>query len=88
MSVLTALSFAAYNFQLSSLKTCLTNPLVKAWRKADKWSKTVPREAVPLPLRVVKKLEEALKAECVEDSWILCCILLMVWCSLIASVFR
>ena len=82
MSVLTALSFAAYEFRLSSLKTCLTNPLVEAWRKADKWSKTAPREAVPLPLRVVWKLEEALKAECGEDSWVLCCILLMVWCSL------
>ena len=65
MSVLTALSFVAYKFQL--------------WRKADKWSKTPPREAVPLPLRVVRKLEEALKAECSEDSCILCCILLMVW---------
>ena len=39
-------------------------------------------EAVPLPLRVIKQLEEALKAECGKDSWILCCILLMVWCSL------
>ena len=81
MSVLTACSFAAYRFQLSSLKTCLTS-LVEAWRKADKWSKTAPPEAVPLPLRVVKKLEEALKTECGKDSWILCCILLMVWCSL------
>ena len=44
MSVLTALSFAAYRFQLSSLKTCLTNPLVEAWRKADKWSKTAPEK--------------------------------------------
>ena len=85
MSVLSVLSFAAYKFQLSSLKACLTNPMVEAWRKSEKWSKRPPREAIPLPLRVlrvVKKLEEALKLDCGEDSWLLCCILLMVWASL------
>ena len=39
LSVISAMSFAAYKFQLRTLLSCLESPLVKTWRCSDKWSK-------------------------------------------------
>ena len=53
-------------------------PAVAAWVSSGKWEQAPPREAVPLPLFVVAKLELALK-DSAEDAWLLGAIHLMVW---------
>ena len=77
-------SFGAFKLDLASLKRLLGNPLIKASQEQGKWDAPVVREALPLPLEVVRKLEHA----CVDtscdssDRWLLAYILFMVWCSL------
>ena len=54
---------------------------VKAWKRGTDWHKSLCKEAVPLPVAVVKKLEEA-ASQGAEDSLFLCSMLLMCWCGL------
>ncbi|CAE7853523.1 unnamed protein product, partial [Symbiodinium necroappetens] len=60
----------------------LENPLVLAWKQADKWHRSRVKEALPLPLIVVQRLEAAVLGEPGEDRLLLCAILAMVWGSL------
>ena len=76
------MGFAAFKFQLSSLTKVLENPLVLAWKQADKWHRSRVKEALPLPLIVVQRLEAAVLGEPGEDRLLLCAILAMVWGSL------
>ena len=69
-------------FQLSSLTKVLENPLVLAWKQADKWHRSRVKEALPLPLIVVQRLEAAVLGEPGEDRLLLCAMLAMVWGSL------
>ena len=82
LSVLSGMGFAAFKFQLSSLTKVLENPLVLAWKQADKWHRLRVKEALPLPLIVVQRLEAAVLGEPGEDRLLLCAILAMVWGSL------
>ncbi|OLQ06361.1 hypothetical protein AK812_SmicGene10361 [Symbiodinium microadriaticum] len=82
LSVLSGMGFAAFKFQLSSLTKVLENPLVLAWKQADKWHRSRVKEALPLPLIVVQRLEAAVLGEPGEDRLLLCAILAMVWGSL------
>ena len=68
-----------WNLQVASLELMegVSCP-VAGWVSSGKWEQAPPREAVPLPLFVVAKLELALK-DSAEDAWLLGAILLMVW---------
>ena len=81
-SVLSAITFTAHKLRLISLLESLDNPLVRSWKSADKWEREPTREAIPLPLAAVCALEQAVVADCAEDTWIICCILLMLHASL------
>ena len=50
-------------------------PVAEALVSSGKWEQAPPREAVPLPLAVVAKLELALKGKSAEDAWLLGAIL-------------
>ena len=76
--VLQALKFAGSKLGLLELMEGVSCPAVAAWVSSGKWEQAPPREAVPLPLSVVAKLELALK-DSAEDAWLLGAILLMVW---------
>ena len=73
---------SAHKLRLISLLESLGNPLVRSWKSADKWEREPTREAIPLPLAAVCALEQAVVADCAEDTWIICCILLMLHASL------
>ena len=72
--VLSALRFAAHKLGLS-----LASPVLESWQASDKWSAVCPKEAYPLPLWVVAKLEIAFLECGNEDAWLLGCMLLMIW---------
>ena len=76
--VLQALKFAGSKLGLLELMEGVSCPAVAAWVSSGKWEQAPLREAVPLPLSVVAKLELALK-DSAEDAWLLGAILLMVW---------
>ncbi len=76
--VLQALKFVSSKLGLLDLMDGVSCPAVAAWVASGKWEQAPPREAVPLPLFVVAKLEMALK-DSAEDAWLLGAILLMVW---------
>ena len=73
-SVLSAITFAAHKLRLASSLGSLDNPLLLSWKSADRWERLPTREAIPLPLTVVRAFERAVATDCAEDSWILCCI--------------
>ena len=81
-NVVSSLSFAAHKLQLTKLLHCLESPLIQAWRRSGKWSIQLGREAVPLPLNIVQRLEEALSTAPAEEHLLISVILLMVWASL------
>lgn len=76
--VVGSLKFVATKLGLPGLLASVDSPAVTAWLTSDKWTRSLPREAVPLPLSVVAKLEAALPVAS-EDSWVLGCVLMMVW---------
>ena len=82
LSVLSGLSFAAFKFQLSVLEKLLKCPLVLAWRDAGKWQRDLVKEALPLPLVVVRKLEAAFLDDPGDDLPVLGALLAMIWGSL------
>ena len=81
VATLAALQFGAWKLGLSVLENLLASSPVKAWKRGTDWHKSLCREAVPLPVAVVKKLEEAASQDA-EDSLFLCSMLLMCWCGL------
>ena len=81
VATLAALQFGAWKLGLSVLENLLASSPVKAWKRGTDWHKSLCREAVPLPVAVVKKLEEA-ASQGAEDSLFLCSMLLMCWCGL------
>lgn len=76
------MKFAAWKVGLSSLSELLGNPLILSWQRCADWSETFPREAVPLPLDLVRNLEQAVAVDAGEDTAFLCAILLMCWAGL------
>ena len=82
LSVLSAMDFAAFKFQLTQLCDTLQNPLVLAWKDASKWRQSRVKEALPLPLIVVQGLEEVVVSDPCEGGLLLCAILAMFWGSL------
>ena len=66
--VLSALRFAAHKLGIRV-----------SWLASDKWSAVCPKEAYPLPLWVVAKLEIAFLDCGNEGAWLLGCMLLMIW---------
>ena len=77
--VLSALRFAAHKLGLTGLADSLASPVLESWQASDKWSAVCPKEAYPLPLCVVAKLEIAFLECGNEDAWLLGCMLLMIW---------
>ena len=77
--VLSALRFAAHKLGLTGLVDSLASPVLVSWLASDKWSAVCPKEAYPLPLCVVAKLEIAFVDCGNEDAWLLGCMLLMIW---------
>ena len=57
VSCLSALAFAAFKFQLTVLAAGLSSPLIQAWKAHGKWSLPPVKEAIPLPLPVLRRLE-------------------------------
>ena len=82
LSVLSAIKFAAWKLGLSSLSELLGNPLILSWQRCADSSKTFPKEAVPLPLDLVRNLEQAVAVDAGEDTAFLRAILLMCWAGL------
>ena len=80
--VLAAMKFVAYKLQLSMLHASLTNPLVQAWSRQGMWDSMPVKEAVPLPLWVVRNLELATMQDLGDGEWVVLCCLLMIWGSL------
>ena len=77
--VLSALRFAAHKLGLTGLVDSLASPVLESWLASDKWNAVCPKEAYPLPLWVVAKLEIAFLDCGNEDAWLLGCMLLMIW---------
>ena len=71
LSVLSAMGFAAFKFQLRQLCDTLQKPLVLAWNGASKWRQSHMKKALPLPLVVVQRLEEAVVSDPCEDGLML-----------------
>ena len=74
MGVLSAMKFASWKLEMSELRKLLDSTLVKAWSCRDKWRKGRTREAIPLSLRIVKRLELASlsapdSAFSIDDFW-------------------
>ena len=67
IAVLSAMQFAAW-------QKVLQTPLVAAWKRSSDWSK----EAVPLPLSILQRLEAAVAAQS-DDSVFIGGLLLMCW---------
>ena len=74
-----SLRFLAYNLALTALCAILSGPVVEAWLAGDKWDRRPAREALPLPLSVVARLEKAIDACHSGDAILIGCVLLMVW---------
>ena len=82
-NILSAISFVAYKLRLPMLIHCLESPLVGAFRQGQKWQPTrSQREAIPLPVAVVLRLEQAWPAIAAEERLVLAAVLLMIWSSL------
>ena len=79
MSCLSALAFAAFKFQLAVLAAGLSSPLIQAWTAHGKWSLPPVKEAIPLPLPVLRRLESALLSLDDCDATLLAAFLFMVW---------
>ena len=79
VSCLSAMSFAAFKCQLRALSECLASPLIKAWREHGKWALPPVKEATPLPLQIVRGLEQALLDSTESDQFLIAAILFMVW---------
>ena len=52
-----SLRFLSFKLGLKQLCDILSGPVVEAWLAADKWDKLPVREALPLPLSIVARLE-------------------------------
>ena len=70
--------FVASKLGLPVLDDSVRCPAVSAWLASGKWARASAREAVPLPLTVVVRLELALAASG-DDFWLLGSMLLMIW---------
>ena len=68
VSTLAALQFGAWKLGFTHFSSLLSCAPVQAWKKGEDWNKTLRREAVPLPLAVLRKLEEV-AGQCAEDSF-------------------
>ena len=77
--VVHAMKFMAFKLELHKFHTLLAGPTVCAWLSSAKWDRAPPNEALPLPLFAVCELEEAAASGAEEDSWVLGCLLLMLW---------
>ncbi|CAK9032456.1 Uncharacterized protein SCF082_LOCUS20081 [Durusdinium trenchii] len=62
------MSFAAFQFGLTSLQEVLQNPVVVAWKEERNWHTAWVKEAVPLPLELVRSFERAVVAGAGDDS--------------------
>ena len=82
LGVLSALKFAAYKFQVEQLQSVLESPLVAAWQNSAVWTRQRAKEALPLPLVVLFRFEQALVNGAGEDSLLLSVLLVMAWASL------
>ena len=82
LGILSSLRFAASKFQLEQLAAALSSPLVTAWQNSALWTRQRVKEALPLPLVVLYRLEQAVLQGAGEDSFLLCVILVMAWASL------
>ena len=71
-SVLRGVRFAAYKFQL--VKLDVHSPLVSAWLAQDSWKPQRVKEALPLPLIVVLRLETAVLGDPGDDKLLLCAV--------------
>ena len=71
-STLAAMSFAAFQFGLTSLQEVLQNPVVVAWKEERNWHTAWVKEAVPLPLELVRSFERAVVAGAGDDSLVEC----------------
>ena len=78
-AALQAMKFVGYKLGIQGLLDVIENAMVEAWLAQDKWAQAAPREAVPLPVSVVAKLEQALTSYDEDDVWVLGAILLMTW---------
>ena len=76
--VFKALKFASHKLGLEAVQYAVDSPAVTAWMASSKWSKPTCKEAIPLPLFVVARLEVAC-GQSHEDFWLIGCILLMIW---------
>ena len=79
--VLSAMKFVCWKLGLSSFQTILDTPVVVAWKNHRNWDTICNREAVPLPLEIVCRLEDAVTSAG-EDSLFICALLLMSWAGL------
>ena len=76
--IIGSLKFVASKLGLPVLDDSVRCPAVSAWLASGKWARASAREAVPLPLTVVVRLELALAASG-DDFWLLGSMLLMIW---------
>ena len=77
--VVHAMKFMAFKLELQKFHSLLAGPTVCAWLSSAKWDRAPSNEALPLPLFAVCELEEAAASGAEEDSWVLGCLLLMLW---------
>ena len=82
LGVLSALKFAAYKFQVEQLQSVLESPFVAAWQNSAEWTRQRVKEALPLPLVVLFRFEQALVKGTGEDCLLLSVLLVMAWASL------
>ena len=81
VSILSAMSFGARKLGLAGLTELLVSPLVCAWKRGVDWHKSLKKEAVPLPLSVLLRLEKAVLSGC-DEAFFITGMLLMCWAGL------
>ena len=74
-----SLKFVGHKLGLGPLLEGVCSPAVEAWLAQDEWKCAPVKEAVPLPLFVVAKLEHAIASRDLDDQWVIGCVLLMIW---------
>eukprot|EP00435_Cladocopium_sp_Y103_P040993 s2142_g11.t1 len=82
LGVLSAMTFAAAKLELGELQAVLQGSLVEAWKRKDSWNQSRTKEALPLPMDVMRSLERTFLEISSEDSWLLGGLLLMAWAGL------
>lgn len=75
-AVVQAMKLVGHKLGAQKLLSGVKSHLVLAWLAQDKWQPKASKEAVPLPLSVVAKLELEVQHCNEDDSWLLGCLLL------------